>query len=245
MARLERVWLVPCVHNSCTEDPAGPPGQQTGGCAPAAHCVSRSYERATAQTTRVRARSGRIVTRHGAIRLGVTAARQPLELLGLGSNPGGGARGCSGNPSALTVETPTVPGIPKRRKQRDQLSPARSRFLSRARGHQITESSRRDCYWGRPAPRDGEDPITPLASDGLSFDSKGRADPLRRLHVTRLRALAGLDAESDGDDKLTIEMDQAISVSGTRSSWQRRSGAPRRPHPLTAPPPPLPRPPPK
>lgn len=71
----------------------------------------------------------------------------------------------------------------------------------------------KDFHWAPGSPHYGADPITVLTSEGLSFNSNGRADPLRRLRVTRLLALAGLDAEPDEDDEPTIEMDQAILIS--------------------------------
>jgi alkylated DNA nucleotide flippase Atl1 len=69
----------------------------------------------------------------------------------------------------------------------------------------------KDFHWTPGSPHDGEDPVNLLESEGLSFDGKGRADPLRRLHVTRLLALAGLDTEHD--EESTTGADVGLPVS--------------------------------
>jgi len=52
--------------------------------------------------------------------------------------------------------------------------------------------------WTADSPHFGSDPIAVLEDEGLHFDARGVADPAKRLGVTRLLTLAGLDAtESD------------------------------------------------
>jgi alkylated DNA nucleotide flippase Atl1 len=74
----------------------------------------------------------------------------------------------------------------------------------------------KDFHWTLGSPHEGKDPIAVLTSEGLSFDSKGRADPLRKLHTTRLLALAGLDTELNGgedENEPDVGTDQAAPAS--------------------------------